>query len=101
MYSNKGFLLLDTMAVLLLVVMLCSVLLKMYGSCLIWMQKNKTLADSCAYMQQYRYTADETALPIGLQVTEHVREADGLIIKEVQLEANGKVILNLFWAEDE
>lgn len=101
MYSSKGFLLLETMAVLLLAVILCSLVLKMYGSCLLWMQKNKTLAESYVYMQQYRYDTGATEAPRGLQVTENVREKDGFIIKEIHLRDDDKVILNLFWAADE
>lgn len=101
MHSKKGFLLTETMAVLLLAVVLCSLIFKMYGTCILWMQKQKTIDEGYIYLQHCQYYADDAEPPQGLQFTENVREADGFVIKEMQLKKGNRMIMNLIWTEDE
>lgn len=100
MNSSKGFLLIETAAMILLVSIVLLAGLKMYGTCILWMQKNNELQQINCYLLQYRYHAKpEISLPGGLQTEENKTEAGKMVIKEVQVKDGEKIICNMVWAE--
>lgn len=93
--------LIETAVVFLLAAALCGVIIQMFGTCVLWMQKNKMLDECWTYLQERQCAMEAIEVPEGLSCTETVRENDGLMIKELQVKKNDEVIMNLIWAEDE
>ena len=98
--NNKGYFILESLIALALGLTLILACFVSYRACLVTLQKKLLLEDTVMAADYYLAEQSE-ALPAGLELTETERPTsiEGLILREVQVSHEGRLIFTLTMAK--
>lgn len=98
--NNKGFFILESLVALALGLTLILTCLASYRACLVTLQR-KLLLEEAVMAADYYLAGQATDLPAGLELaeTERPTSIEGLILREVQVSHEGRVIFTLTMAK--